>query len=100
MAAILTKVDKKLNEIRVIGHGNNTYCKANKSCDLIKDENTEYTKRLGFKITDYVKTLTIMYWIPKIHKSPTGARFIIASKICSTKQISKSVSNVFKLVYS
>ena len=35
-----------------------------------------------------------MYWIPKMHKNPTDSRFIIASKICSTKQISKSVSNV------
>ena len=39
-------------------------------------------------------------WIPEMHKNPTGARFTIVSKICSTKQISKSVSNVFKLIYS
>ena len=89
-----------LYEIGVIGHGNNTYCKANKSCDAIIDENLEYTKRLSFKITENVKTLPVINWIPKIHKSPTGARFINASKICSKKQISKSVSNVYKLVYS
>ena len=41
-----------------------------------------------------------MYWIHNIHKNPTGARLIIICKIFSTKQISKSVSNVFKLVYS
>ena len=41
-----------------------------------------------------------MYWIPKMDKNPTGAHFIIASKICTTKQITKSFSNVFKLVYS
>ena len=35
-----------------------------------------------------------------MHKNPTGASFIIASKICSTKQICKAVSNVFKFVYS
>ena len=32
-----------------------TYCKTNKSCDEIIDENTEYTKRLGFKITEKEK---------------------------------------------
>ena len=32
-------------------------------------------------------------------KNPAGARFMNASKICFTKQISKSVSKVFKLVY-
>lgn len=41
-----------------------------------------------------------MYWIPKLHKNPARARFIIASKICFNKQISKSVSNVFKLIYA
>ena len=41
-----------------------------------------------------------MYWIPKMHKNPVGTSFITASKIGSTKQISKSVSNIFKLVYS
>ena len=38
-----------------------------------------------------------MYWIPKMYKNAIGARFIIASKVRSTKQVSKSVSNVFKL---
>lgn len=41
-----------------------------------------------------------MYWIPKLHKNPARSRFIIASKICFKKQISKSVSNVFKLIYA
>ena len=43
--------------------------------------------------------LPTMYWIPKKHKNPTGKRFIIASKHCSTKQISTAVSNAFKLIY-
>ena len=37
-----------LNEIGVIGQINNTQCKANKRCDEIIDENTEFTKRLAF----------------------------------------------------
>ena len=41
-----------------------------------------------------------MQWIPKIHKNSTSVRFIIASKIRSTKQIYKSFSNAFQLVYS
>ena len=48
-------VEVKLNEIGVIGRGNNTYCKATKNCDEIMDENIEYTKRLGFKITQKEK---------------------------------------------
>ena len=88
-----------LNEIGVTGHGSNTYCKSNKSCDDIIEENTEYNKCLGFKMTEKEKTLPLMCWIPKMHKNPTGARSITAFKICSTKQILKSVSHVFKLVY-
>ena len=40
-----------------------------------------------------------MYWIPKMHKNPSGARFIVRSKICSVKQIFNSVSSIFKLAY-
>ena len=42
-------VEVILNEISVIGTENNTYYKANKNCDEITDENTKYTKRLGFQ---------------------------------------------------
>ena len=40
-----------LNKISVIGHQNNTHCEPNISCDYIIDENTEYIKLFGFKIT-------------------------------------------------
>ena len=42
-------------EISVIEHGNNTYCKANKNCAEVAKENTEHTKRLGFKIMEKEK---------------------------------------------
>ena len=69
-----------LKEIRITGHGNKTYCKANKSCDELIDENTEYTKRLGFQVTEKENALPIMNWIPKINQNPTGVRFINAFK--------------------
>ena len=87
-----------MNEISAIGHGDKTHYKANNSCDELIDKNTEYNKSLDFEVREQEKTLSIMYWIPKMHKNPTGANSIIASKICFTKQISKSVSNVLKLV--
>ena len=40
-----------------------------------------------------------MYWIPKKHKVPCGARFIVASSSCSTKPLSKAVSKVFRLLH-
>ena len=62
-------VEVILNEMCLIGHGNNTYCKANKSCYEIIDESTEYTKRLDFKITVKEKTLSTIYWSPIMHKN-------------------------------
>ena len=58
------------------------------------DENKEYTKQLSFKVTEKEKTWPIIYCIFKMDKNPIGASFITASKICSTKQISKSASNI------
>lgn len=48
-------VEVILNELGVIGHENNTYCKANKSSDEIIDENAKHTKRFSFKITENEK---------------------------------------------
>ena len=70
-------------------------------CDELIDENTKYKKRLDFKVTEKEKKHYLLHtWIPKMHKNPTGARFSIAFKIFSAKQFSKSVSNIFKLIYS
>ena len=41
-----------------------------------------------------------MYWVAKIYKKPTVARFIIAFKLYSAKEIYKSVPNIFKLLCS
>ena len=44
--------------------------------------------------------LPCIYWVPKIHKIPSGARFIIAAKKCINKQLSKHITSTFKLRYS
>ena len=94
-------VEVLLKEIGILApeHGNETYVKSQRSSAEIIDENAEYSKRLGLSINEKDKTLPIMYWTPKMHKTPIGSRFIVASKICSTKALSKSVSSVFKLIY-
>ena len=45
------------------------------------------------------KSLPIMYWTPKMHKEAIGARFIVVSKNCSKKLISKVVSKACQLVF-
>ena len=88
-------------DIRVIEYGNKTFDRANKSYDKLTHETTEDTKFLGLKVTEKGKTHCIMYWITKIklYKNVTGVFSFVTSKICK-KQISKSVPDVFKLIYS
>ena len=86
-----------LKEVYIFGYGNKTYFKTVvmiKSCELI-DENKEYTKQFCFKAAEKEKNLfPIIYCIFKMTKDPIGASFITASKIGSTKQISKSAANI------
>ena len=92
-------VEVILREIGIISRGNETYVKIDRDRMDIVDENVSYSKRLGFTVSDKDLDLPSIYWTPKKHKHPTGKRFIIASKHCSTKLISKSISLVFKLIY-
>ena len=44
--------------------------------------------------------LPCIYWLPKMHKIPCGANFMVAGKKCITKQLSKHVTSTFKPSYS
>ena len=89
-----------MKEVGLTSSDNNTYSPAYKSKDEIIFDNTQYSKKLGLKSDEKDTDLPVMYWTPKMHKTPSGCRFIIASKHCSTKSLSKSVSSVFKLVFN
>ena len=41
-----------------------------------------------------------MYWLPKIDKTPAGARFIVASYCCSTNPLPDAISNIFKMIFN
>ena len=51
-------------------------------------------------ITELDKSLPIMYWLPKILKTPVGARFIVASYYCSTNPLSNTISKIFKMIFN
>jgi len=93
-------VEVILKEIGIMGDGNNNYRQSQCTKKKIINNNVKYSKTLNINVSDKEHNLPIMYWLPKMHKNPTGKRFIIASKQCSTKQISTSVSKVFKLIYN
>ena len=41
-----------------------------------------------------------MYWLPKIHKTLVGVRFIVASYYCSTNPLSDTISKIFLMVFN
>lgn len=92
-------VDVILKEVGFSTSNTETYKTALKSKDEIIDDSITYSEKLGLKSDDKNNGLPVMYWTPKMHKNPSGCRFIIASKTCSTKPLSKSVSSAFKLIY-
>ena len=54
---------------------------------------------LGLNPAGNNKSLPIMYCKRKMHKEAIGARFIVISKNCSKKLISKVVSKAFQLIF-
>ena len=73
----------------------------NKSSDEIIGSNIKDLKsKFGIgNISQENHCLPNMYWLPKIHKSPIKARFIIASPKSSVKPLSKAITSVFQLFY-
>ena len=68
--------------------------------DIINRNVNDLSKLFG--ITDAKEDnhcLPRMYWLPKMHKNPTKARFIVAAPKCSVKPLSKTVTSVFKLFF-
>ena len=55
---------------------------------------------LFLSIPENVNVLSTPYWIPKIHKSPIGTKFIITSKECVIKPLGKNTTAAFKLCKS
>ena len=88
-------VEVVLKEIGILGNGSETYEKTDRSKEEIVDDNRIYSEKLGYTLSEKEKDLPTMYWIPKMHKTPIKHRFIVASKSCSTKQLSTAVSNTW-----
>ena len=89
-----------LEEIGKLGETNATYSETSKSKEEIISDDCLYADHLNLEIPEKHKTLPIMYWTPKMHKDPIGKRFIVASKTCSNKILSKNISKIFKLIYN
>ena len=93
-------VARLLQEVGLNGEGNETYSNVDKEAIDLVSENEKYLEKFGLKLDEKSKSLPIMYMSPKMHKSPIGFRFIVASKVCSTKPLTEVVSRVFKMLFN
>lgn len=92
-------ITRLLKEIGLPDGDCETYQISNKNKHDIIGENFELCKLFGLEVSEQNKCLPVMYWLPKLHKTPSDARFIVASSTCSTKPLSSAISNVFKLIF-
>ena len=69
--------------------------------NILQQQNNTLDSAFGLKTNDKeFSCLPCIYWLTKMHKTPSGAIFIIAGKKCINKQLSKHVTSAFKLCYS
>ena len=92
-------IERTLKEVGLTDKVSPTYKITTKNQEEIMFENQELCKMLKVKLSDEYNSIPNMYWIPKMHKNPIGARFIIASTNSSNKPLSKMISNVFKMIF-
>ena len=67
--------------------------------DQIIKEHKAFLKQFKIELKHNMESLPSMYWIPKMHKTPIGFRFIIASPQCSLKKLAKDLTSIFRLFY-
>ena len=77
-----------------------TYFRTNKTRDqIIKKHIKEAKKTFQIDISEPMNVLPIMYWTPKMHKTPSKARYIVAAAKCTNKALAKDITSVLKLFY-
>ena len=66
---------------------------------IISNHVNKLKTEFNFDVNDENLCLPSVYWLPKMHKNPSKARFIIAAPKCSVKPLSKAINSIFKLFH-
>jgi hypothetical protein len=94
-------ITKILDELGIPGNRSPTYLLSHLNRDsLIETNNMLCKKFLNRELLESQKSLPVIYWMPKMHYTPSRQRFIIASSTCSTKPLSKLASKIFKHIFN
>ena len=65
----------------------------------IVNKHSDFHRNFDIELPISMQKLPPLHWTPKIHKTPTGSRFIIGSKMSSLKPIGKIITKIFKVVF-
>ena len=107
---VLVPADKATNNVIVVCNkyylnvvimelgSTSTYKKVNSDCMSVINRHLDYMLKSGIDVYEQHETLPSFYWLPKLHKTPYGTRFIAASNRCTTKQLSALLTSCFKTI--
>ena len=91
-----------LKELGLLNTTSNTYQQVNDTLhNILQQQNNTLDSVFGLKNNDKeFNCLPCIYLLPKMHKIPSGARFLIADKKSINKKLSKHIKSAFKLCYN
>ena len=76
-----------------------TYTRSSTPIENLVAEHKEFMDRQNLRLPEEMRQLPTFYWLPKMHKTPIGSRFIAASGACTTKpRIPITLTSCLKLV--
>ena len=87
-------LDVVINELS----STSTYTEVHVDCMDVVCRHVEYMMRNRIALHMQQEKLPSFYWLPKLHKTPYGSRFIAASNKCTTKQLSTILTSCFKTI--
>jgi len=80
-------IEVVLKELLHVGQPSAYIPATNDSSELI-EKHIQCLRGWNIGIPSDMEQLPSMYWLPKLHKTPYGSRFIAASSKCSTRPLS------------
>ena len=66
---------------------------------LTNSAGNEIKKHYSMSIPENIEVFPTLYWRPIMRESPVSTKFLTASKKCVMKLLSKTIAEVFKLLY-
>ena len=97
---VLVPIDKAANNIAIVckqfyikcillevglsDNESDTYKISERDSAVVIDTNIKLCEKFDLPVTEKHHSLPFMFWTPKMHKNPSGSRFIVASSACST----------------